>query len=116
MEAKGVSRDLEYSTGGKLKMLNLPYQLRHKMSLVLEIYISTVAEDLQIRYDHIRVSYVMPGFVETNFAYSPGRKGSPTSWKLLAVDVVAVVIDPLNSDLRSLSSRVEIRPSEPKKQ
>lgn len=58
----------------------------------------------------------MPGFVGTDFTYSPGRKGSPTTWKLLAADVAAAEIDLLNSDLRSLSSRVEIRPSEPKKQ
>jgi 3-oxoacyl-[acyl-carrier protein] reductase len=70
----------------------------------------------EIRYDHIRVSYVMPGSVETDFANSPGRKSTSTTWKLLAEDIAAVVIDLLNSDPRSLSSRVEIRPSEPKKQ
>ena len=70
----------------------------------------------EVRYDHIRVSYVMPGSVETDFANSPGRKGSPTTWKLAGKDVAEVVINLLNSDLRSLSSRVEIRPSEPKKQ
>lgn len=70
----------------------------------------------EVRYDHIRVSYVMPGSVETDFANSPGRKSSPATWKLAAEDVAGVVINLLNSDLRSLSSRIEIRPSEPKKQ
>jgi 3-oxoacyl-[acyl-carrier protein] reductase len=70
----------------------------------------------EIRYDHIRVSYVMPGSVETEFGSSSARKASSTTWKLLAEDIAAVVLELLNSDPRSLSSRVEIRPSEPKKQ
>jgi len=70
----------------------------------------------EVRHDHIRVSYVMPGSVETDFANSPGRKSSSTTWKLAVEDVAEVVLNLLNSDLRSLSSRVEIRPSEPKKQ
>jgi 3-oxoacyl-[acyl-carrier protein] reductase len=70
----------------------------------------------EIRYDHIRVSYIMPGSVETQFANSPGRKASSATWKLLAEDIATVVIELLKSDPRSLSSRVEIRPSEPKKQ
>lgn len=70
----------------------------------------------EVRYDHIRVSYIMPGSVETDFADSPGRKRSAATWKLAAEDVAEAVINLLNSDLRSLSSRIEIRPSEPKKQ
>jgi 3-oxoacyl-[acyl-carrier protein] reductase len=70
----------------------------------------------EIRYDHIRVSYIMPGSVETDFAGSRGRARTSTTWKLLAEDVAAVVVNLLNSDPRSLSSRVEIRPSEPKRQ
>jgi len=70
----------------------------------------------EVRYDHIRVSYIMPGSVETDFANSPGRKSSPATWKLAPEDVAEAVINLLNSDLRSLSSRIEIRPSEPKKQ
>jgi 3-oxoacyl-[acyl-carrier protein] reductase len=69
----------------------------------------------EVRYDHIRVSYIMPGSVETDFASSPGRDSPPAKWKLAAEDVAEAVINLLNSDLRSLSSRVEIRPSEPKK-
>jgi 3-oxoacyl-[acyl-carrier protein] reductase len=70
----------------------------------------------EVRYDHIRVSYIMPGSVETDFAGLPGRKNSPAKWKLAADDIAEVVFNLLNSDLRGLSSRVEIRPSEPKKQ
>jgi hypothetical protein len=38
-----------------------------------------------------------------------------SSWKLAAEDVAAVVIDLLEMDPRALPSRVELRPSEPKK-
>jgi len=38
----------------------------------------------------------MSGFVGTDFNYSLGRKGSPTTWKLLAADVAAVEIHLLN--------------------
>jgi 3-oxoacyl-[acyl-carrier protein] reductase len=69
----------------------------------------------EVRFDHIRVSYVMPGSVETEFGNSAVAENPAKTWKLLPEDVAAVVIDLLNSDPRSLSSRVEIRPSEPKK-
>jgi 3-oxoacyl-[acyl-carrier protein] reductase len=70
----------------------------------------------EVRYDHIRVSYIMPGSVETEFGNSAVTQDPARTWKLLPEDVAAVVIDLLASDPRSLSSRVEIRPSEPKKQ
>jgi 3-oxoacyl-[acyl-carrier protein] reductase len=68
----------------------------------------------EVRYDHIRVSYLMPGSVETEFGNSLPLDPSKT-WKLLPRDVAEVVIDLLRSNVRSLASRVEIRPSEPKK-
>jgi 3-oxoacyl-[acyl-carrier protein] reductase len=68
----------------------------------------------ELRYDHIRVSYVMPGSVNTGFGR--GREQDPaTTWKLLAEDVAEVVVNLLETDPRALASRVEIRPSEPKK-
>ncbi len=70
----------------------------------------------EVRYDHIRVSYVMPGSVETEFGNAAIGPDPSKTWKLLPEDVAAVVMDLLRSDPRSLSSRVEIRPSEPKKQ
>lgn len=70
----------------------------------------------EVRYDHIRVSYVMPGSVETEFG---GPAASPRhtkkTWKLLPEDVAQVIVDLLDSDPRSLQSRVELRPSEPSK-
>jgi len=65
----------------------------------------------EVRYDNIRVSYVMPGSVDTRF--SGEAKGS--DWKLSAGDVAEVVLDLLRHDPRSLPSRVEIRPSKPRK-
>jgi 3-oxoacyl-[acyl-carrier protein] reductase len=69
----------------------------------------------EVRYDHIRVSYIMPGSVETEFGAVPGQSRSTQSWKLLPQDISAVVMNLLQSHPRSLSSRVEIRPSEPGK-
>ena len=63
----------------------------------------------EVRYDGIRVSYVMPGSVATEFGGQPGEE----PWKLTPEDVAQVVVDLLAHDRRSLPSRVEIRPSEP---
>ena len=67
----------------------------------------------EVRYDNIRVSYVMPGSVSTGF----GDRGSSgeADWKLTPQDVARVVLDLVNHDPRSLPSRVELRPSRPKK-
>jgi 3-oxoacyl-[acyl-carrier protein] reductase len=67
----------------------------------------------EVRHDNIRVSYVMPGSVSTDFGghESPGLE----DWKLTAEDVARVVVDLLAHDPRSLASRVEIRPSRPRK-
>jgi 3-oxoacyl-[acyl-carrier protein] reductase len=69
----------------------------------------------EVRYDHIRVSYIMPGSVETEFAGSSPMPDPSKTWKILPKDIAEVVIHLLKSDPRALSSRVEIRPSEPKK-
>lgn len=68
----------------------------------------------EVRYDHIRVSYVMPGSVNTTFGLS-GVQDPATSWKLAPEDVAAAVLSLIEMDPRALTSRVEIRPSEPKK-
>jgi NAD(P)-dependent dehydrogenase (short-subunit alcohol dehydrogenase family) len=68
----------------------------------------------EVRYDHIRVSYVMPGSVDTSFGGSTA-KDSSASWKLQPDDVATAVINLLEMDPRALASRVELRPSEPKK-
>ena len=70
---------------------------------------------LDVRYDNIRVSYIMPGSVETSFGHPPGgsAQSSPASWKIAAQDVAQVVVDLLKSEPRTMLSRVEMRPSKP---
>jgi 3-oxoacyl-[acyl-carrier protein] reductase len=67
----------------------------------------------EVRYDNIRVSYVMPGSVSTGFG-DHGSSGE-ADWKLTPEDVARVVVDLIAHDPRSLPSRVEIRPSRPRK-
>jgi 3-oxoacyl-[acyl-carrier protein] reductase len=64
----------------------------------------------EVRYDHIRVSYLMPGSVATEFGRGSTAK---SGWALTPADVAAIVIDLLRSPARALYSRVEMRPSEP---
>ena len=67
----------------------------------------------ELRYDDIRVSYILPGSVRTGFA---GHSEDPgTDWKTAAEDVAQVVVDLLEQHPRSLSSRIELRPSKPRK-
>ena len=67
----------------------------------------------EVRYDNIRVSYVMPGSVATGFSSGDETKGA--DWKSSPDDIADVVVDLLQSNARSIPSRVEIRPSQPKK-
>lgn len=67
----------------------------------------------EVRHDNIKVSYIMPGSVNTEFGGdSPSDE---KSWQLAPADIARVVIDLLRHDERSLPSRVEIRPSRPPK-
>jgi NAD(P)-dependent dehydrogenase (short-subunit alcohol dehydrogenase family) len=67
----------------------------------------------EVRYDGIRVAYVMPGSVRTEFAGH--EAGSAEDWKLAPEDVAQVVVDLIAHPGRSLPSRVEIRPAAPRK-
>ncbi len=67
----------------------------------------------ELRYDNIRVSYVLPGSVATGFSGRATSAGS--TWKLQPEDVAQVIVDLLAHPARSLPSRVEIRPSRPQK-
>jgi NAD(P)-dependent dehydrogenase (short-subunit alcohol dehydrogenase family) len=67
----------------------------------------------EVRYDNIRVTYVMPGSVATEFAGNDASRGA--DWKISGDDLAQIVVDLLCSDPRSLASRVEVRPSKPKK-
>src|SRR5207249_3889916 len=65
----------------------------------------------EVRYDNIRVSYIMPGSVATGFSGRAADAGA--EWKASANDVAEVVLNLLRQDRRSLVSRVELRPSKP---
>lgn len=67
----------------------------------------------ELRFENIRVSSVAPGSVGTAFAGEGRHATAP--WKLRASDIARVVVDLLGHDARSLPSRVEIRPSRPRK-
>ena len=64
----------------------------------------------EVRHDGVRVAYVMPGSVRTEFSGTPR---SSDDWKLTPDDVAEVVVDLLAHPSRSLPSRVEIRPAKP---
>jgi 3-oxoacyl-[acyl-carrier protein] reductase len=65
----------------------------------------------EVRHDGIKVSYIMPGSVNTEFG---GDTPTPDQeWQLLPEDIAQAVIDLLRFDDRALVSRVEIRPSKP---
>lgn len=65
----------------------------------------------EVRYDDIRVAYVMPGSVDTWFGGKP--PAGEDSWKISAQDVADVVVDTLTRHPRCLTSRIEMRPSKP---
>jgi 3-oxoacyl-[acyl-carrier protein] reductase len=67
----------------------------------------------EVRYDGIRVSYVMPGSVATGFSGGDESKGA--EWKISPDEVAEVIVNLLRHNPRSLPSRVELRPSQPKK-
>jgi NAD(P)-dependent dehydrogenase (short-subunit alcohol dehydrogenase family) len=66
----------------------------------------------EVRQDGIRVSYICPGSVNTDFM-EPTDPGN--DWKLRPEDVAQVVLELVRTDKRSLSSLVEIRPAKPPK-
>ena len=67
----------------------------------------------EVRYDNIRVSYVMPGSVATSFSSGDAAKGA--DWKIAPEEVADVVVGLLEHPARSLPNRVELRPSKPRK-
>ena len=67
----------------------------------------------EVRHDGIKVSYIMPGSVNTHFGGD--EPGDEKSWQLQPSDIAQVVMDLLEFPERSLPSRIEIRPSRPPK-
>lgn len=67
----------------------------------------------EVRHDGIKVSYVMPGSVNTEFGGD--EPSDANSWQLQPDDIARVVMDLLAFPGRALPSRIEIRPSRPPK-
>lgn len=65
----------------------------------------------EVRYDNIRVSYIMPGSVNTDFGGD--TPNASKAWQLQPEDIAEAVLDLLRHNPRSLPSRIEIRPSKP---
>jgi 3-oxoacyl-[acyl-carrier protein] reductase len=68
-----------------------------------------------VRSDNVRVSYIMPGSVDTGFGRQRiGEANAPGSdWKIQPEDVAEVVRMLLTMPARTLVSCVEVRPSRP---
>src|SRR5689334_6251004 len=68
-----------------------------------------------VRSENVRVSYIMPGSVATEFG---GHKAHGTDhgadWKIWPQDVAEIVRMVLTLPARTLVSRVEVRPAKPK--
>jgi 3-oxoacyl-[acyl-carrier protein] reductase len=65
----------------------------------------------EVRHDNIKVSYICPGSVNTEFGGD--TISDEKAWQLQPSDIARVVIDLLGMDPRALPSKVEIRPSRP---
>ena len=68
---------------------------------------------LDHRYDNVRVSTIMPGSVDTAFSGEEPKQRS--DWKIAPEDIADIVLGILRIPERTLISRVEVRPSRPKK-
>jgi len=66
---------------------------------------------LDHRNEGIRVTYIMPGSVDTDF--SP--RSAKASWKIAPEDIAEIVMGVLRMPERTLISRVEVRPARPPK-
>lgn len=68
---------------------------------------------LDHRHDNVRVAYIMPGSVDTEFGSA--RRSGDTGWMIAAEDVADAVVAALWMPARTMVSRIEMRPSRPKK-
>jgi 3-oxoacyl-[acyl-carrier protein] reductase len=66
----------------------------------------------EVRYDGVRVATVLPGSVNTGFG---GRANTKSEWALQPEDVAEAIVDLLAHPPRSMPSRLEIRPAQPKR-
>ncbi|SPF56783.1 Short-chain dehydrogenase/reductase SDR [Candidatus Sulfopaludibacter sp. SbA4] len=75
----------------------------------------TEALMLDHRHDNVRVSSIMPGSVDTEFGADSGFRAADSSWMIAPEDVAEAVDMVLRMPARTMISRVEMRPSRPKK-
>jgi 3-oxoacyl-[acyl-carrier protein] reductase len=68
---------------------------------------------LDHRYDNVRVTYILPGSVATEFSGEAGQ--SHADWKIAPEDIAEIVLGILRMPERTLISRIEVRPSRPRK-
>jgi NAD(P)-dependent dehydrogenase (short-subunit alcohol dehydrogenase family) len=71
----------------------------------------TEAMMLDHRFENVKVSNILPGSVDTDF--SPGS--AHADWKIAPCDIAEIVLMLLRMPARTLVSRVDVRPSRPKK-
>ncbi|MFK7604042.1 SDR family oxidoreductase [Deinococcus sp. SM5_A1] len=68
---------------------------------------------LDLRQHDIKVTQIMPGSVATHFAgHTPS---DADAWKIQPEDIAQLTVDLLNMPVRTLPSKVEVRPSKPPK-
>jgi 3-oxoacyl-[acyl-carrier protein] reductase len=70
---------------------------------------------LDHRYDNVRVTSIMPGSVDTEFSSRPGKRDGDTSWMIAPEDIAEAVVLVLRIPERTTISRIEVRPTRPKK-
>ena len=70
---------------------------------------------LDHRYDNVRVASIMPGSVDTGFSGGPSDRSGDTSWMIAPEDVAEAVAMVLRMPARTMISRVEMRPAQPRK-
>ncbi|NNF29144.1 MAG: short-chain dehydrogenase, partial [Gemmatimonadetes bacterium] len=68
---------------------------------------------LDVRYDDVRVSIVMPGSVNTPF--NDNEPNPERGWKLEADDCALAVMQLLEYPKEAHVSRIEMRPAQPKR-
>lgn len=67
----------------------------------------------EVRADDIKVSYICPGSVNTEFGGD--EVSDEKNWQLQPADIARTVLNLLETDARALPSKIEIRPSKPPK-
>lgn len=65
----------------------------------------------EVRHDNIKVSYICPGSVNTEFGGD--TVSDERAWQLQPPDIASSVLNLLAMDERALPSKIEIRPSKP---